>query len=127
MSKVLIVDDDDAIGSLLSALLTEEGYQVVRAQNGAEALKVLQREGGWVILLDLMMPLIDGYEVLRQLQQHPALLDGNQIIVMSASGRLASEGQNWPSQMVADVLPNPFSLDQVLTLVKRLAAAVGSR
>ena len=76
-----------------------------------------------MVLLDLMMPQIDGYEVLRQLHENPTLHDGNKVIVMSASWRLASDGQNWLSQVVADVLPKPFSLDQVLSLVKRLADA----
>ena len=89
---------------------------------GAKLWRSGTREGGWVILMDLMMPLIDGYEVLRQVQQHPALLDGNRVIVMSASERLAAEGQNWPNQMVADVLPKPFALDQVLAFLVRVTA-----
>jgi CheY-like chemotaxis protein len=123
MSKVLIADDDEAIGTLLSTLLTEEGYQVTLTHDGAEALEALKREGGWVILLDLMMPKIDGYEVLRQLQRDSALLDGNKVIVMSANWRLASDRLNSLSQVVADVLPKPFELQHVLTLVKRLSSA----
>jgi CheY-like chemotaxis protein len=69
-----------------------------------------------------MMPKIDGLEVLRQLRHNPTVLDGNQVIVMSASGRLPSVAQQWPDQVVAEVLPKPFDLDHVLTLVRRLAA-----
>ena len=76
-----------------------------------------------MVLLGLMMPQIDGYEVLRQLHEHPTLHDGNKVMVMPASWRLASDGQNWLSQVVADVLPKPFDLQHVLTLVKRLTAA----
>jgi DNA-binding response OmpR family regulator len=122
--KVLIADDDDAIGTLLRAFLTTEGYYVTIVHDGTQTLEALKREGGWVILLDLMMPKIDGLEVLRQLRHDPTLLDGNLVIVMSASWRLSSAVQEWSDQVVAEVLPKPFDLDHVLALVSRLAARI---
>ncbi len=118
MRKILIADDDDTICTLLEALLTEEGFQVTLTHDGSEALGVLKREGGWVLFLDLFMPQIDGHEVLRQLQQDPTLLDGNQVILMSSSEYLAREAHRWPRQVVGQVLPKPFDLDQVLALVR---------
>ena len=121
MAKVLIVDDDEEIRALLQDMLLEEGYQVDTARDGQEALDRLQREGGWVILLDIMMPNVDGREVIRQLEDNHTLRDKNKVALMSAGGRLAQERMNLTSDVVAALLPKPFDLDDVLAVVSRLA------
>ena len=73
MSNILIVDDDDGIRSVLYELLADEGFQVRTACDGAEALKILQCEGDWVVLLDMRMPGMDGRDVLRELEANPRL------------------------------------------------------
>lgn len=122
MAKVLIVDDDEEIRALLQDMLVEEGYQVDTARDGQEALDRLQRESGWVILLDIMMPNVDGREVIRQLEDNHALRDKNKVALMSAGGRLAQERLNLTSDVVAALLPKPFDLDDVLAVVSRLAS-----
>jgi CheY-like chemotaxis protein len=121
MAKVLIVDDDEEIRALLQDMLLEEGHQVDTARDGQEALDRLQREGGWVILLDIMMPNVDGREVIRQLEDNHSLRDKNKVALMSAGGRLAQERMNLTSDVVAALLPKPFDLDDVLAVVSRLA------
>ncbi|HEY7123982.1 MAG TPA: response regulator [Ktedonobacterales bacterium] len=122
MTKVLIVDDDDEIRYLLQDMLQEEGFEVDTARDGREALNILQRESGWVVLLDIMMPNIDGREVLRQLEQNLPLLDNNKIALMSAGGRLAQERHRLDGNVVQALLPKPFDLDEVLSVVHRLAS-----
>ncbi len=122
MTKVLIVDDDDEIRYLLQDMLQEEGFEVDTARDGREALNILQRESGWVVLLDIMMPNIDGREVLRQLEQNQPLLDNNKIALMSAGGRLAQERHRLDGNVVRALLPKPFDLDEVLSVVHRLAS-----
>jgi CheY-like chemotaxis protein len=116
--NVLIVDDDKGIRDLLGGLLVEEGYQVATARNGREALEVLRTRaelGPHVILLDLMMPVLDGYAVMETLAADPLLRDAHAIIVMSAAQRL-SEGHF----AAADgLLPKPFALDEVLDTVSQ--------
>ncbi len=121
MPKVLIVDDDEEIRALLQDVLQEEGYQVGTARDGQEALEVLHQEGGWVVLLDIMMPNVDGREVIRQLQTNDALRDQNKVALMSAGGRLAQERQHLSGDVVEALLPKPFDLDDVLAVVSRLA------
>jgi CheY-like chemotaxis protein len=121
MAKVLIVDDDEEIRALLQDMLLEEGHQVDTARDGQEALDRLHREGGWVILLDIMMPNVDGREVIRQLEDNHSLRDKNKVALMSAGGRLAQERQNLTSDVVAALLPKPCDLDDVLAVVSRLA------
>ncbi len=121
MAKVLIVDDDEEIRALLQDMLMEEGHQVGTARDGREALEVLQRESGWVILLDIMMPNMDGREVLRRLQADSTLRDRNKVALMSAGGRLAQERLHLTSDVVGAWLPKPFDLDDVLAVVSRLS------
>ncbi len=74
-----------------------------------------------MLFLDLQMPQMTGQEVLAHLHQHPPLLAGNRIVVMSSSWRLTSEALTWSRQVVADVLPKPFELEHVLALARKLA------
>lgn len=66
--KILIVDDDPEILNTLSLVLQEEGYETLTANNGEEALKIVQEDAVKLILLDLMLPDIDGIEVLRRVK-----------------------------------------------------------
>jgi len=66
--KVLVVDDEWEIRDMLSRFLTEEGYEVILASNGEEAIELAERENPQVILLDIMMPGIDGIETCKRLK-----------------------------------------------------------
>lgn len=121
MTKVLIVDDDEEIRSLLQDMLLEEGFRVGTARDGQEALDLLEQEGGWIILLDIMMPNVDGREVIRRLQASQKLREQNRVALMSAGGRLAQERLHLATDVVEALLPKPFDLDDVLTVVSRLA------
>lgn len=121
MSKILVVDDDASIRELLRLLLTEEGFCVQTARDGGEALDILAHESGWLILLDLMMPGLDGRAVLTSLRLHPHLRSGNRVILMSATAHWTPDYQALLAEVAAE-LPKPFDLDQVLSLVHALAA-----
>ena len=121
MSKILVVDDEESIRELLRCLLTEEGFVVRTARDGGEALAILAHENGWLILLDLMMPGLDGRAVLTSLRLHPHLRSGNQVILMSATARWTPDYQALLAEVAAE-LPKPFDLDLVLSLVHGLAA-----
>jgi two-component system response regulator (stage 0 sporulation protein F) len=122
MSKVLIVDDDDGIRYVLRELLAEEGFQVRTACDGQEALEVLQREGGWVILLDMRMPNTDGPAVLRELERNRRLRGTNSVAVMSAGWGLTQQRPHLQPGLVRAILSKPFELDTVLDVVTRLAS-----
>lgn len=122
MAKVLIVDDDEEIRAVLDDLLREEGFHVNLARNGKEALDILQREQGWVVLLDITMPVLDGYEVIERLKTNPAWLDDNRVILMSAGRTIASAHLPSISDVVIAIVPKPFELDTLLEVVQRLAS-----
>ena len=106
---VLVVDDDQDIRDALCELLLDEGYRAVAAANGAEALTYLRsRELPCVILLDLMMPIMDGWEFRRQQQGDPKL-SGIPVVAITAAG------DHRASTIAVDrILPKPLHLDHVL-------------
>ena len=71
MKKILIVDDDADVRSLYRLVLRQEGLEVHEAQDGKDALAIAQTETLALVLLDIMMPEMDGYEVCRQLRANP--------------------------------------------------------
>ena len=122
--RVLIVDDDPAIRELLLDLLGGEGMQVQGASDGREVLQVLAQEDGWVVLLDWMMPVMDGRAVVQALQDTPRLRLANWFILMSATARWRLEEAWLVDGVFVGVLPKPFDLEEVLALLQRLGAAV---
>lgn len=74
-ARALVVDDDDPIRVLLSTLVAHQGFEVETAKDGAEAIARLEDDGFSLILLDLMMPRVDGYAVLQHIKEsQPDLL-----------------------------------------------------
>jgi CheY-like chemotaxis protein len=75
MARALVVDDDEPIRTLLAKIVEHEGFAVETAKDGREAISRIDADGYKVILLDLMMPRVDGYQVLDHLRdEHPDLV-----------------------------------------------------
>ena len=83
--KVLVVDDDPGIVRLMERFLKREGYEVITATNGVQALKKASSEKLNLIVLDLMLPGVDGFEVCHRLREEPNTADVP-IIVLSGKG-----------------------------------------
>jgi CheY-like chemotaxis protein len=117
-ARVLVVDDDPEIRDVLVMALEEEGYEVRAGHNGRAALEILERWRPRVILLDLMMPEMDGYE-LRAAQLSSRALADIPVIVLTA-------GQNIQGRVAAlnatAILPKPFNLDLLLSMVESVVA-----
>lgn len=117
---VLVVDDDLDILEAICDILEVERYRVARARNGAEALQRVEEERPSVILLDLMMPVMDGVTFAHALHQRPAVRD-IPILVISADGnpqRAATIGAR-------GYLAKPFDIDALLGHVVALAGPGG--
>lgn len=87
MSKILVVDDEKDVIELLKFLLEKDGYTVVTAYNGRDAIKRAAQEIPELILLDVMMPEMDGYAVQTQLMDNP-VTESIPIIILTAKGQL---------------------------------------
>jgi CheY-like chemotaxis protein len=83
VKPILVVEDDPDVLELYVALLQVKGYEVVTSRNGVEALEVLRRVTPALVLLDLMMPVMNGWEFLRVIGQDPAIAH-LPIVVLSA-------------------------------------------
>jgi CheY-like chemotaxis protein len=111
---ILIVEDDDDIREALTQILELEGYTVREAANGREALDISAREPPSLILLDLMMPVMDGWQFRAEQIKDPALAQIPVVVISADAGiqeKVASFG-------AASVLPKPISLDRLLRAVE---------
>lgn len=115
MKRILVVDDDASIRATLGKLLTATGHEVLLAENGVEAIRVLREGGVDLVFLDVFMPQQDGVETLIQLQtMNPAL----PIVVMSGGG--TSRMDLLPEARLLGAyytLHKPFTLAEILKVV----------
>ncbi len=105
-----IIDDDEYIGDMLEEILGKQGYGVMRAYSGTEALLLLQREKPDLILLDLMLPGLSGEEVLPKIKDIP-------VIIMSAKGEVHKKVDLLLGG-AADYVTKPFDVDELLARIQ---------
>ncbi len=118
---ILVVDDDPDILEALSDILLAEGFAVRRARNGQEALARLSPNPPDLILLDLMMPVMDGFEFSQQMRKRPEWANVP-IVVLSADRNVGSKAREIGA---ASHLAKPFELKELLNLVRRSVTAEG--
>src|SRR5437868_965849 len=107
MPRVLVVDDDPVIRAMVGELLEDEGYVVEQARHGAEALELVSRSTPDAIVLDLMMPVLDGWGFVERVRKLPAG-DHVPIVVMSAAHRIQESAERLRRAGVSAVLAKPF-------------------
>jgi two-component system response regulator ResD len=117
--KVLVVDDDDAIRTMVERVLKREQFEVESARDGHEAIEKLNRNDYATVLLDLMMPRVDGHGVLRYLEQ-TRQTPKPWVIVMTANHQGASATAD--ARPVFRVLSKPFDIRQLVTHVRDCAS-----
>jgi len=112
-AKILVVDDDPTLLRFLCDYLSEEGYTVVTASRGSEALRLAYREHPHLVLLDVMMPGMDGWEVTARLRQ----LSDVPIILLTAKNTEADKLRGFRLG-VDDYIPKPFSFAELLARIQ---------
>ena len=116
--KILVVDDERHIVRLVEVNLARAGYDVVVAYDGVEALEVFQKQKPDMVVLDVMMPRMDGFEVLKKLQADPDSRDVP-VIMLTAKAQDADIFRGWSSG-VSSYLTKPFNPRELLTFVERI-------
>jgi CheY-like chemotaxis protein len=116
-ARVLIVDDDPSVRQMCGEILEAEGYSVVEATNGEMAVQIAQRDPPRVVLMDTMMPIMDGITACRALKTNRATAH-IPVALMSAGEKL---GQSQVAGAGADaLLTKPFDIEDLLDTVARL-------
>ena len=116
---VCVIDDHDDARMMMATVLRLEGYTVVTASNGSEGLDCIRRWNPCLVVLDLMMPVMDGFQFRDRQRQDPAVAHIPVLVVsampdaMAAASRLAAVG----------VLPKPIEIKRLLEAVKKYCGA----
>ena len=115
-NKILVVDDEEALRTVLSTELEGEGYQVSTAGDGEEAIKILGSQQFHLILLDIKMPNVDGFEVLKFIKQKQP---STKVIMLTGFADLknAIESKKLGAE---DFVSKPYDLVDLLTTVERV-------
>jgi two-component system alkaline phosphatase synthesis response regulator PhoP len=116
--KVLVVDDEPHIVRLVEVNLQRAGYDVIKAMDGVEALEQVKAEIPDMIVLDVMMPRMDGFTVLKHLKADPQTQE-IPVIMLTAKAQDADIFKGWQSG-VDSYLTKPFNPMELLTFVKRI-------
>jgi DNA-binding response OmpR family regulator len=118
VKKILIVDDEPDINTILVTFLKACGYEAVGAKDGVEAIDLAHAESPHLILLDVMMPEMSGYQVARLLKDDPATKD---IPVIMLTAKTQQSDRFWGLESgAAAYMHKPFELSDVLSHVRAL-------
>lgn len=119
--KILLVDDEPNILMSLEFMMAKAGYQVYVARNGQEALAILGDAYPDLVVLDIMMPDVDGYEICRFIREQPSIQDTS-VIFLSAKSR--PEDIEKGLALGADrYLTKPFSTKKLMNTIQELLAS----
>jgi len=122
MSDILVVDDEAGIRCAVSSFLASQGHEVRQAQNGVEALRQIAHKKPDLVILDVLMSPISGWEVLQLLHSNPETAD-IRVLVLTALGLDRDEALGW--HLGCDwyeVKKKPLELDDLGLIVQRLVA-----
>jgi DNA-binding response OmpR family regulator len=118
--RILVVDDDPSVRRLLSVQLGLAGHEVHIAEDGAGALTEVGRQRPDVLLLDVMMPLVDGWQVLEALRAKPAYADLPVILLTAKS--LPNDVDHSYDLGATVVMPKPYDGDRLLAMIEAVTA-----
>ncbi|XID94662.1 response regulator transcription factor [Paenibacillaceae bacterium WGS1546] len=115
MTNILVVDDDPHIRELVELFLAREGFDVLSASNGSEALRLLERTHADLAVLDVMMPQMDGWELCRELREHYDM----PLLMLTAKGETAQKLKGFRLG-ADDYMVKPFEPAELVARVKAL-------
>ena len=118
MTTILLIDDDPLVAFTVERMLQGGGYTVIRAADGEKGLKTLRAEKIDLVITDIIMPVMEGIETIREIRQHDAIVP-----VIAVSGGGHGSGGNYLRMARAlgatEVLAKPFDQEQLLAAVTR--------
>jgi len=125
-TKILIADDEKDVLEVMAKKIIREGYAVVTATNGKEAWEKIVSESPDVILLDLTMPEMDGFEILKNLREHPPADKWQPVIIISALSEMENMKKGYALE--ADhYITKPCPIETVLNAIKIMLSLIPYR
>lgn len=116
MIKILVVEDDDALNALVSLYLKGNGYEVISCKNGQEAQKLFKKENIDMMITDIMMPMMDGFELAMEVRKENKDMP---IVFMSAKDDMPSKQLGYTIG-IDDYIVKPFDIDELVLKVKAI-------
>jgi DNA-binding response OmpR family regulator len=116
--RILVVDDDENILSLERTILEQKGFEVTTAGGGAEALEIIGQNDFDLVLLDVMMPEIDGFTVCRRIKEEPRTKE-TPVIFLTAKGGGEALAEGFESGAIM-YINKPFTANKLLTIVNTM-------
>lgn len=121
MLKILVVDDVESEAEAISRILRDAGMQVERARDGDEAIEHIETDPPDLVILDVVMPRMNGFEVVRELRDNEATQN---LPVIFCTHKNTEIDKTWGLDLGADAyLSKPFADEQLLNIVKRLLSS----
>ena len=118
MSDILIVEDNPVNQKLIAFLLARAGYSYEVAENGAEALQRLDKSAFKLVLMDMMMPIMNGYDATKAIRANPKLK--NLPVIALTANAMKGEDEKCRAAGCSDYLAKPYSKDQILNAISIL-------
>ena len=118
LAHILVVDDDEIMRSALKRILDGEGYKVILAEDGLELSKVLETTRLDMVLLDVNLPWVDGYELCRLIKSHPNFT-GVPLIMVSAR-KTKEDVEKGFDAGADDYVTKPFDIDYMLGVINKM-------
>jgi DNA-binding response OmpR family regulator len=122
--KILVVDNEVDLVEMIKLRLEANDYEVIIACDGAEALEKIKNEKPDLIILDILMPRMSGYEFLRKLRKQKDSTKEIPVIIISARTRMKSLFDNWE---ISDFISKPFDAKELLLKIENVLAKINKR
>jgi len=118
--KIMIVDDDSDILVTLRTIFEKQDFEVLTVDSGSDCIKELERGFKGIVLLDLMMPFMDGWDTMREIISK-GLNKDIVLSIITAKGGNGSDKMNGFEPFIYDYIPKPFDLDKLIAEVNNIA------
>lgn len=124
--KILVADDEKEVLDIMARKIQEQGYDVVKASDGNDALEKIIREAPDVILLDINMPGRNGFEILKDVRENPTASKWQPVIIVSACNELNDLRKGYKLQ--ADhYITKPCSIEDIIKAIKLMVSLIPQR
>jgi CheY-like chemotaxis protein len=119
MSKILVVDDEEQLLGIVKAILEGDGYEVQTAANGPEALDILEKEEFDLVLLDVMMPEMDGWTVAGEIRNRPQIKNVP-VVMLTVKAMSPQYFYSKEAEGILDYINKPFSKKELLRRLRKI-------